>query len=81
VDRRQRADLIPAELLEFDPKDWANGTDDQRWQLWERWKAARRQWVAHHPESNALGDKLERLRFELEVLHPGVTRGRKSEVP
>jgi hypothetical protein len=81
VDRRQRADLVPARLLTFNPKDWATSAEEQRWQLFQRWVDARKVWAEEHPESIALGNALERFKFELATVHPGAIypRHRREE--
>jgi hypothetical protein len=82
VERRQRADLAPARLLKFDPKDWTASVSDPHWGLWQRWVHARKTWCEAHPDSIALGNALERLKFEMETAIPGSTghprRGRKE---
>ena len=62
----------PAELFEFRLQDWPAGSGDpeplqmfepprSEWELaFSRWKAARRAWVAKHPNSS-LGDPLDLL--------------------
>lgn len=78
--RRQRADLVPAKLLTFDPKDWTTSAEENRWPLWQRWAAARKTWATEHPDSTALGNALERFKFELDTLLPGSTgKARREE--
>ena len=53
----------PAELFEFRPEEWAAPGDLDRETAFQRWKAARRAWIAEHPGS-ALGDMLDLLQGE-----------------
>lgn len=41
----------PAELLLFDPAEWADPDDEAEWQAFERWTAARRAYTKRHPDS------------------------------
>jgi hypothetical protein len=88
----------PVELFKFVPADWPAGSYEpeplqmfepprsEREQAFSRWKAARRDWVAKHPNSS-LGDPLDlligerRARFgDLEARlsgHVGVVRLRR----
>jgi hypothetical protein len=55
---RRPADLeTPAELLEFMAEEWESPGDSGWWPAFERWKGARRGWVAQHPGS-VLGNLL-----------------------
>jgi hypothetical protein len=66
--RRPQADLSPVELRTFDRQQWARERDNGRWQpAFQRWKAARRAFCEAHPESMALGNKLERMRIEYQA--------------
>jgi hypothetical protein len=47
----------PAELLKFKPEEWESPDDSGWWPAFERWKTARRGWIAQHPKS-ALGNLL-----------------------
>jgi hypothetical protein len=87
----------PAELFEFDPADWPGSdvftdwpTENPAWEAaFKRWNAARRAWVAKHPNSR-LGNRLDLLRGErlarfgdLEARlsgHVGVVRLRRGVV-
>jgi hypothetical protein len=52
------ADLeTPAELLQFKPEEWESPDDRGWWPAFERWKTARRGWIAQHPKS-VLGNLL-----------------------
>jgi hypothetical protein len=54
----------PAELLDFDPKEWVE-PGDQTWsQVFRHWQLARHSWVEKHPDESVLGDLLDCLRDE-----------------
>ena len=65
---RKPAELVDPKLKSFARDDWAKPGDDRFKPFW-RWVAARRAWVAKHPNSDALGNKLERLRAEMPQTH------------
>jgi hypothetical protein len=53
----------PAELFEFRLEEWAAPGDLDQEPAFRRWAAARRAWIAEHPDS-ALGGMLDLLRGE-----------------
>jgi hypothetical protein len=79
IRRRQRADLVPARLLTFDPRDWTTSPGEPRWLLWQRWKDARARWAEEHGESTALGGALARLKYEMHVILPGSARRMRED--
>jgi hypothetical protein len=59
-------ELVDPRLREFRREQWAQSGDGGRWYPgFERWKNARKAWIATHPTSAALGSGIERFRFEL----------------
>jgi hypothetical protein len=72
VKRRPRGDLVPAELLTFEPERWAR-RGDAPWQVRERWRNARAAWREAHPESRALSG-LEHFREEWNIRPPAPVR-------
>jgi hypothetical protein len=70
VDRRERGDLVPVELLEFDPGHWSTPFDRGSWRPgYKPWKAARRAFMASHGRDSLGG--VEGLKYEVWVLtHP-----------
>lgn len=77
VRREPPADLVPAELLTFDLTRWGR-SGEARWVAIQRWSDARKAWIAAHPESTALGNKLERFQLEFETQFPHAVRGREQ---
>jgi hypothetical protein len=74
--RGQPAELVPAKLRRYVRAEWEQPGDAQSaharagrgwYPPFKRWKDARAAWVARHPGSEALGNKLERFRFEFET--------------
>jgi hypothetical protein len=59
-------DPATAKLVEFRRADWER-PGDGRFDAFHRWQAARKEWVAAHPDSNALGSPLVRLRTEVQT--------------
>jgi len=57
----------PGELISFDPLEWASPGETAWRPAFQRWKAARRAWLAGHPISD-LGDMIDVFRDEHEVL-------------
>jgi hypothetical protein len=55
-------ELVDVQLLEFRLEDWQQPGDTGRWQARGRWHEARERYAAEHPESIALGTKLDRIR-------------------
>jgi hypothetical protein len=68
ADLREPAELVDSRLRSFDRGHWER-LGDGRFDPFKRWKAARAAWVASHPASMALGNKLERLRTEYQAQH------------
>lgn len=58
-------DLASAELLAFDQAEWERQGDNGRWPPARlRWIEARKAFCAAHPDSGALGNRLERMQTE-----------------
>jgi hypothetical protein len=57
--------MTPAELIEFDPEEWADPVDSSWSSSFERWCDARRVWAAEHPDS--LGNAMEMFRKEFQT--------------
>jgi len=66
----------PAELVTYDLSEWA-APDESDWQPgFQRWKAARRAWVAKNPDSD-LGDMVSVFRAE----HQGLMEMLEEDPP
>ena len=64
------AHLAPVELLSFDRQHWEREDDNGRWQpAFLRWLKARAEFRASHPNSDALGNRLEQIRTEYQAQH------------
>jgi hypothetical protein len=57
----------PGELHEFDPSEWATPEESDWRPGYQRWKAARRAWLADNPNSD-LGDWVSVFRAEHQTL-------------
>jgi hypothetical protein len=57
----------PAELLDFDPKEWVEPGDRTWAQVFRHWQLARHAWVKKHPNESVLGDLLDCLRDEVRM--------------
>jgi hypothetical protein len=58
----------PGELLIFDPSEWA-APDESDWRPgFQKWKTARRAWLAEHPDGSDLGDMVSVFRDEHQAL-------------
>jgi hypothetical protein len=66
---RKPVELVDPRLRSFRRDDWVQPGDGRFDPFW-RWVAARRAWVAKHPNSQALGSKLDRFRDEIPETHP-----------
>jgi hypothetical protein len=63
---RRSVELVDPKLRTFDRLDWEKEGDGY-FDAFRRWKRARAEWVAKHPDSMALGGKLERFQVEFQT--------------
>ena len=57
----------PGELINFDPMEWSSAGETSWRPAFQRWKVARRRWLAERERSD-LGDMIDLFRDEHETL-------------